>query len=516
MSRSESYGSPASRGSVGQRLPARSSSARLSSDDEEVPAEHRRSPSRGDHSHDDSEWNEVYAAQKRLRNATEDEAAAQQKSQLAKMQAEVACLQAQKAEKEKEVTKLSLEAAVERLQVAKAEWKAAEAQLRVAEGVAQRADESLRKAGEKVSASNSWLNEVQDSKAALIKQLDAAKAKVEAADAKRAKEKAVAIKKTEAAAKRAEEEAAQKKAEETALAKRQKVPSRSRWHSGDGSQCRDNASSSRSVLKRRRSSSAQQPSVQRRAVSPPRWLSLSPQQKSASRRPTRKWSSSRRRGSPAKRWSQSRKASLPRIRSTRTRVSPNLNSESRDRCEARREQFAQRQHPGSRNNHTQKVGCSGSTEVQMSRWHSPLRKGSPCRKRTASDRQSRPRSKSQPRRSRSPVPNNHNRSKSRSQAMRLSTKMPHNTPATWSGETIEAEVLERPTLSSGEPVWQASIEMSQGGINHAGRTRVFTIRGPPRKTRDQAERDAKQLTEVSNEGPKAVRTLANHLHRPNW
>jgi hypothetical protein len=89
--------------------------------------------------------------------------------------------------------------------------------------------------------------------------------------------------------------------------------------------------------------------------------------------------------------------------------------------------------------------------------------------------------------------------------------MPHNTEST--GETIEAEVIERPAVNSGEPIWQAQICMPQGGTNHSGRTRVFNIRGPPRKTAEHAERDAKQLTQISPEGPKAVRTLANQLHK---
>merc|ERR1740121_2051300 len=102
-------------------------------------------------------------------------------------------------------------------------------------------------------------------------------------------------------------------------------------------------------------------------------------------------------------------------------------------------------------------------------------------------------------------------SKSRSKSLTLGVRMPHN--QVYSGERIEAEVIERPAIRSGEPVWQAEIIMSQGTTNHSGRTRVFNIRGPPRKTREIAEGDAKQLTDVSTEGPKAVRALANQLHR---
>jgi len=91
--------------------------------------------------------------------------------------------------------------------------------------------------------------------------------------------------------------------------------------------------------------------------------------------------------------------------------------------------------------------------------------------------------------------------------------MPHNTAEQHSGEVNKAEVLERPAVTSGDPVWQAEIVVPQGGDNHGGRARVFTIRGPPRKTKDAAARDAEQLTNASPEGPKAVRSLANTLHR---
>jgi len=91
--------------------------------------------------------------------------------------------------------------------------------------------------------------------------------------------------------------------------------------------------------------------------------------------------------------------------------------------------------------------------------------------------------------------------------------MPHNAENEATGETSKAEVIERPAVQSGEPVWQAEIQVSQGGQNHAGRARVFTIRGPPRKSQEAAERDADQLTAASPSGPKAVRTLANSMHR---
>merc|ERR1740121_1780933 len=107
------------------------------------------------------------------------------------------------------------------------------------------------------------------------------------------------------------------------------------------------------------------------------------------------------------------------------------------------------------------------------------------------------------------------RSRSRSDSQKINVRMPHNESplSPCQGEKFEAVVLRRPALSSGEPVWQAEIEMPQGGINHSGRVRTFNIRGPPRKTEEAAEEDCKQLTEASASGPKLVRQLANSMHR---
>jgi len=91
--------------------------------------------------------------------------------------------------------------------------------------------------------------------------------------------------------------------------------------------------------------------------------------------------------------------------------------------------------------------------------------------------------------------------------------MPHNATDDQGGEVEEAKVVERPSLNSGDPVWQAEIDIHQGGINHAGHRRSFTVRGPPRRVQEQADEDAKLLTAAAAEGPKAVRSLANQLHR---
>lgn len=94
--------------------------------------------------------------------------------------------------------------------------------------------------------------------------------------------------------------------------------------------------------------------------------------------------------------------------------------------------------------------------------------------------------------------------------------MPHNNAST--SEQLgdaqgKAQVLERPAVSSGETVWQAEIIVNQGSVNHTGRARTFTIRGPPRKTREAAAEDAEQLTKAAPEGGKVLRTLANKMHR---
>lgn len=93
--------------------------------------------------------------------------------------------------------------------------------------------------------------------------------------------------------------------------------------------------------------------------------------------------------------------------------------------------------------------------------------------------------------------------------------MPHNVVESGEkGKVYEAEVIERLAVGGKDTVWQALITMPQGGASHSGRERVFTMRGPPRKSRDVAENDAKALTDASPDGAKAVRVLANSMHKP--
>ncbi|CAK0839904.1 unnamed protein product [Prorocentrum cordatum] len=102
------------------------------------------------------------------------------------------------------------------------------------------------------------------------------------------------------------------------------------------------------------------------------------------------------------------------------------------------------------------------------------------------------------------------KSRSRSGSVHLNVRMPHNTA--YDGGTVEAEVINRPALNSGEmTVWQAQIQMFLS--NYAGTKRPVDIRGPPRKTEEEARSDADKLTAASVRGPGDVRKLANGLHR---
>lgn len=106
-------------------------------------------------------------------------------------------------------------------------------------------------------------------------------------------------------------------------------------------------------------------------------------------------------------------------------------------------------------------------------------------------------------------------SRSRSASLNLNVSMPHNLGENPTGEVVEAEVLERAAARAGssEIIWQAKITMLQGGQNVGGRQRTIDISAPPRKSKEHAESDARQLTDMSPQGAKAVRSLANALHK---
>merc|ERR1712217_407653 len=97
----------------------------------------------------------------------------------------------------------------------------------------------------------------------------------------------------------------------------------------------------------------------------------------------------------------------------------------------------------------------------------------------------------------------------------LNASMPHNQEVTPSGQTIEAQVIERSATRPGssEILWQAKITLLQGGQHGGGRQRSIDISAPPRKEQEQAEADARQLTDMSPQGAKAVRALANQMHK---
>merc|ERR1712113_1336574 len=102
------------------------------------------------------------------------------------------------------------------------------------------------------------------------------------------------------------------------------------------------------------------------------------------------------------------------------------------------------------------------------------------------------------------------KSRSRSTSAQTGGRMPQTASGT--SESVKCEVLERPALRGGEPIWQAQIQVPQGATDHSGRSRIFTIRGPPRKSSEAATQDADQLEKASVDGAKAVRTLANSMH----
>merc|ERR1711988_49465 len=149
---------------------------------------------------------------------------------------------------------------------------------------------------------------------------------------------------------------------------------------------------------------------------------------------------------------------------------------------------------------------SGSRKRSASRRSASKPKGknrSPSRSRSKKKSKSRQRSAS---RKRSTSRRKQKESRSRSRSTKLNANMPHNSAPSNPSTNLEdrtlnvAEVLERSALQSGEPIWQAEIVVPQGGsTNHQGRPRVFTIRGPPRKTRESAESDAKRLTESAGD-----------------
>lgn len=76
--------------------------------------------------------------------------------------------------------------------------------------------------------------------------------------------------------------------------------------------------------------------------------------------------------------------------------------------------------------------------------------------------------------------------------------------------SFTAEIFER--VVNGNRCWQAEI-MQLGGATRLGSERVYAVRAPHRRSRDEAEADAQKLTDTSVDGSKAVRLLAGELAR---
>merc|ERR1712228_690652 len=70
------------------------------------------------------------------------------------------------------------------------------------------------------------------------------------------------------------------------------------------------------------------------------------------------------------------------------------------------------------------------------------------------------------------------------------------------GECFRAEVIERQSTHPNQEstVWQAQIDMPHGRQNGTGQRRFFSIRGPPRRSQEQAKRDAEELSARSGDG----------------
>lgn len=95
----------------------------------------------------------------------------------------------------------------------------------------------------------------------------------------------------------------------------------------------------------------------------------------------------------------------------------------------------------------------------------------------------------------------------------LNVTMSHDSMQDDSCTFEEAHILERQSGPCGDCIWQAEIEISKNQLAPNGTKRTFTVRGPPRKNKELAEEDSKKMEAATNEGAKAVRSLANKLHR---
>lgn len=112
-----------------------------------------------------------------------------------------------------------------------------------------------------------------------------------------------------------------------------------------------------------------------------------------------------------------------------------------------------------------------------------------------------------------------NRSKSRSRSRsRSGPRVPTPPPMPIVGQdgsdgasrNFTAEIFER--VVNGKCCWQAEIMQARGATLLAG-DRVYAVRAPQRRSREEAEADGEKLTVASVDGSKAVRLAANELAR---
>lgn len=88
-------------------------------------------------------------------------------------------------------------------------------------------------------------------------------------------------------------------------------------------------------------------------------------------------------------------------------------------------------------------------------------------------------------------------------------------PVPLDGEPAEfgkARVLKNPSTGRDE-TWKAEVDIETGEVNHVGRRRVMSIRGPSRTTMERAEEDARKLEAAVPQGPQAVRAVGNQLQK---
>mmetsp|Transcript_103420 Transcript_103420/g.205570 ORF Transcript_103420/g.205570 Transcript_103420/m.205570 type:complete len:141 (-) Transcript_103420:146-568(-) len=76
----------------------------------------------------------------------------------------------------------------------------------------------------------------------------------------------------------------------------------------------------------------------------------------------------------------------------------------------------------------------------------------------------------------------------------------------------KARILKTPNTGR-DDTWKAEIDIEAGEVNHVGRKRIMSIRGPSRPSVERAEEDARKLEEAVPRGPQAVRAVGNQLQR---